>query len=361
MKNLRCLVSVLKAYGLTERFVNEASMHEGFTLARVIAQNKGSYKLITPDGERLAQVSGKVRHETTELAKFPAVGDFVMVQYEQDDATAIIHHILSRKSIFLRTAVGVSEQAQVVASNIDLAFICMSLNKNFNLSRLERYLSIAWDSGAKPVIVLTKADLCENLPEFVQEVEKVSCYAEMICTSLDEDNVAKFRPYLKEGVTAAFIGSSGVGKSTLINQLLGDSVLETKEIGRKDKGKHTTTGREMFPCALGGVVIDTPGMRELGAQSVDLSKTFSDLEGLASQCKFSDCEHVHEPGCAIQKALSEGLIDQRRLDSYMKLKHEASYEGLNSKQIENQKLERMFKNVGGMKNFRKLTKDKRIS
>jgi ribosome biogenesis GTPase len=352
-------VNVLKAYGLTERFVNEASLYEGFTLARVIAQNKGSYKLITPDGERLAQVSGKLRHETTELAKFPAVGDFVMVLHEQDDVTTIIHHILSRKSIFLRTAVGVSEQAQVVASNIDLAFICMSLNKNFNLSRLERYLSIAWDSSAKPVIVLTKADLCENLPELVQEVEKVSCYAEMIYTSLDEDNVAKFKPYLKEGVTAAFIGSSGVGKSTLINQLLGDSVLETKEIGRKDKGKHTTTGREMFPCTLGGVVIDTPGMRELGTQSVDLSKTFSDLEELASQCKFSDCEHVHEPGCAIQKALSEGLIDQRRLDSYMKLKHEASYEGLNSKQIENQKLERMFKNVGGMKNFRKLTQDKR--
>ena len=126
------------------------------------------------------------------------------------------------------------------------------------------------------------------------------------------------------------------------------------------KGNHTTTGREMFACPLGGVVIDTPGMRELGAQSVDLSKTFSDLEELASQCRFSDCEHVHEPGCAIQKALSEGLIDQRRLDSYMKLKHEASYEGLNSKQIENQKLERMFKNVGGMKNFRKLTKDIRI-
>jgi ribosome biogenesis GTPase / thiamine phosphate phosphatase len=352
-------VNVLKAYGLTERFVNEASLYEGFTLARVIAQNKGSYKLITPDGERLAQVSGKLRHETTELAKFPAVGDFVMVLHEQDDVTTIIHHILSRKSIFLRTAVGVSEQAQVVASNIDLVFICMSMNKNFNLSRLERYLSIAWDSGAKPVIVLTKADLCENVSELVQEVEKVSCYAEMISTSLKEDNAAKFDPYLKEGVTAAFIGSSGVGKSTLINQLLGQSLLETNDIGRKDKGKHTTTGREMFPCPLGGVVIDTPGMRELGAQSVDLSKTFSDLEELSSQCRFSDCEHVHEPGCAIQKALSEGLIDQRRLDSYMKLKHEASYEGLNSKQIENQKLERMFKNVGGMKNFRKLTKDKR--
>jgi ribosome biogenesis GTPase / thiamine phosphate phosphatase len=350
----------LKNYGLTERFVNEASMYEGFTLARVIAQYKGMYKIITADGEKLAQISGKLRHETTELAKFPAVGDFVMVQYEPRDEQAMIHHILSRKSVFLRTAVGVSEQAQVVASNIDLVFICMSMNKNFNLSRLERYLSIAWDSGAKPVIVLTKADLCEHVSELVQEVEKVSCYAEMISTSLEEDNVAKFGPYLKEGVTAAFIGSSGVGKSTLINQLLGQSVLETNDIGRKDKGKHTTTGREMFPCPLGGVVIDTPGMRELGAQSVDLSKTFSDLEELASQCRFSDCEHVHEPGCAIQKALSEGLIDQRRLDSYMKLKHEASYEGLNSKQIENQKLERMFKNVGGMKNFRKLTKDKRI-
>ncbi len=352
-------MKLLKTYGLTDRYINESSIYEGLRIARVIAQHKGSYKVMAFDGEHQAQISGKLRHETKELSKFPAVGDYVMVSYEKTKDLAIIHHILTRKSIFLRTAVGIKNQAQVVASNIDIVFICMSLNSNYNLNRLERYLSIAWDSGAKPVIVLTKSDLCENLTQVIQEVEQVSFYADIITTSVFEDNIDKFKPYLKEGITAAFIGSSGVGKSTLINQMLGKTMLETKEVGKSDKGKHTTTGREMFPSLLGGVVIDTPGMRELGVQSTDLSKTFEDIERLAQLCKFNDCSHKNEPGCAIQKALSEGTIDQRRLNSYIKLKNEISYEGLNSKQIENKKIERMFKEFGGMKNARKFVKERK--
>lgn len=352
-------MKLLKSYGLTDRYINESSIYEGLKLARVIAQYKGSYKIITDDGERKAQISGKLRHETTELSKFPAVGDYVMASYEKTEDTAIIHHILTRKSVFLRTAVGIKDQAQVVASNVDSVFICMSLNSNYNLNRLERYLSIAWDSGATPVIVLTKSDLCENLTRVIQEVEQVSFYSDIITTSMFENNIDKFKPYLKEGITAAFIGSSGVGKSTLINQMLEKSILETKETGKDDKGRHTTTGREMFPTILGGVVIDTPGMRELGVQSADLSKSFADIERLAQHCKFNDCSHTNEPGCAIQNALSEGRIDQRRLNSYIKLKNEASYEGLNSKQIESQKLERMFKEVGGMKNARKFAKKRK--
>ena len=344
---------------MTDRYINESSIYEGLRLARVIAQYKGLYKIITDNGERKAQISGKLRHETTELSKFPAVGDFVMVSYEKTEDTAVIHHILTRKSVFLRTAVGIKDQAQVVASNVDSIFICMSLNSNYNLNRLERYLSIAWDSGATPVIVLTKSDLCENLTQVIQEVEQVSFYSDIITTSMFENNIDKFKPYLKEGITAAFIGSSGVGKSTLINQMLEKSILETKETGKDDKGRHTTTGREMFPTILGGVVIDTPGMRELGVQSADLSKSFADIERLAQHCKFNDCSHTNEPGCAIQNALSEGRIDQRRLNSYIKLKNEASYEGLNSKQIESQKLERMFKEVGGMKNARKFAKKRK--
>lgn len=352
-------MNILKSYGLTDRYINESSIYEDLNLARVIAQYKGSYKVITDDGEQRAQISGKLRYETTELAKFPAVGDYVMVSYQKREDTAIIHHILTRKSVFLRTAVGIREQAQVVASNIDILFICMSLNSNYNLNRLERYLSIAWDSGATPVIVLTKSDLCEKLTQVIREVEQVSLFSDVINTSMFEDNIDKFEPYLKEGITAAFIGSSGVGKSTLINQILGETMRETKEIGKGDKGKHMTTGRELFLSPLGGVVIDTPGMRELGVQSADLSKSFADIGELAQQCKFNDCTHTNEPGCAIQKALSDGLIDKRRLDSYFKLKNETSYEGLNSKQIENQKIERMFKEVGGMKNARKFAKEKR--
>ena len=236
----------------------------------------------------------------------------------------------------------------------------MSLNENFNLSRLERYLSVAWDSGATPVIVLTKSDLCADLQRAIADVERISAFSDIIVVSMLEENPAvKFQKYLQRGQTTAFVGSSGVGKSTLINKLLGADVLETREIGKDDKGRHTTTGREMFPCPMGGVVIDTPGMRELGAESVDLSMSFDDLETIARNCRFSDCTHTGEPGCALQEALNNGLIDQRRLENYFKLKLEAGYDGLNSKEIEAKKLARMFKDVGGMKHARKIVKEKK--
>lgn len=281
-----------------------------------------------------------------------------MVSYEDNNDNAVIHHILSRKSVFLRSAVGMKNQAQVVASNVDIVFICMSLNNNYSLNRLERYLSIAWDSGATPVIVLTKSDLCDNLEQIISEVEKVSMYSDIIVTSMFDNNINKFESYIKEGITVAFIGSSGVGKSTLINQIVNDNVIRTQEIGRDDKGKHTTTNREMFTSQLGGAIIDTPGMREIGIQNADLTKSFADIEELAKDCKFSDCSHTNEPGCKIQEAILNKEIDQRRVDSYIKQKNEMSYDGLNSKQIEKQKIERMFKDVGGMKNARKISKEK---
>lgn len=352
-------MNLLMKYGLSDRFENEASLYPELSLARITAQYRGLYKIVTASGERQAELSGKLRHETKELAKFPTVGDFVMIS-PNADGNALIHHVLTRKSIFLRTAVGVSDQAQPVAANIDTVFLCMSLNHNFKLSRLERYLSVAWDSGATPVIILTKADLCVDLSQAVSQVERVSSFSDVITTSVYEsDAVKKLGLYLKPGTTAAFIGSSGVGKSTLINKLMGTEVLATGEIGKADKGRHTTTGRELFPLPCGGAVIDTPGMRELGAESVDLSKSFDDIETLAAGCKFANCTHTNEPGCEVRQALSDGVIDQRRLNSYFKLKQEAGYDGLNSKQIEVKKLERMFQEVGGMKNARKFAKEKR--
>lgn len=353
-------MNYLEKYGLTDRFKNEATLYPQLSLARVIAQYRGLYKIITEKGEQQAEISGKLRYATEDLAKYPTVGDFVMVSTEDTQSNAIIHQILTRKSIFLRTAVGVSGQAQSIAANIDIVFICMSLNNNFNLSRLERYLSVAWDSNATPVILLTKADLCEDLPKSVLEVERVSAFSDVVTLSIfDEDIAEKLGRYLTSSTTSAFIGSSGVGKSTLINKLLGAEVLSTQEIGKADKGRHTTTGREMFPSPFGGVLIDTPGMRELGAESADLSQTFDDIEGLASGCKFTNCTHTNEPGCSILKALADGTLDQRRLNSYLKLKTEAGYDGLVAKEIEVKKLERMFKDVGGMKNMRKFAKEKR--
>lgn len=347
----------LNLYGVNERFITEATLYPEYELARITAQYRGGYKAVTEHGEIRAQISGKMRFDTQDLAAYPAVGDFVMVHQPDCHSEAVIHRILTRKSIFVRKAVGLSGQAQPVAANIDTVFLCMSLNQNFNLNRMERYLSIAWDSGATPVIVLTKADLSSDPTASIREVERISSYSDVIALSMfDTDIAGKFKPYFNKNQTCAFIGSSGVGKSTLINRLLDKPVLETQETGKSDKGRHTTTGREMFCCPLGGVVIDTPGMREIGAESADLSKAFHEIESLAEQCRFRDCTHTREPGCAVLAAVKDGQLEQRRLDSYMKLRHEAGYDGLSSKEIETKKLERMFKEVGGMKNARKFAK-----
>ncbi len=353
-------MTLLKQYGLTDRFKNEATLYKGLQIGRVIAQYKGLYKIVTDKEERLAELSGKIRHEKCDLANLPAVGDYVMVKDSLDQKRAIIYYTLSRKSCFTRKAVGVNKQAQVIAANIDILFICISLNNNYNLNRLERYLSIAWDSGATPVIILTKVDLCDDIEDILLEVEKVSSFSDVIATSMyDAIGLEKVKSYLKNDVTAAFVGSSGVGKSTLINNILGERILETREIGVADKGKHATTRRELFPCPSGGVLMDTPGMRELGVDSAELAMTFPEIEDLAFNCKFSNCTHTTEPGCAVIKALDEGIVDRRRLDNYFKLKTEAEYEGLNSKEIENIKLDRMFKDVGGMKKARKSIKNKK--
>lgn len=349
-------MDLLSKYGAVERFIAQSAMFPDYTLARVVAQYRGKYKIVTEEKELLAELSGKLRYETDELAMYPAVGDYVMVEISGD--AALIQNILTRKSLFVRKAVGLSGQAQPVAANVDTAFLCMSLNQNYNLNRMERYLSIAWDSGATPVIVLTKSDLCENLNTAIAQIESISFYSDVITVSMyDEDVYEKFRPYFSKNQTCAFIGSSGVGKSTIINKLLGEEIIATGEIGRGDKGRHTTTGREMFPCPLGGVVIDTPGMREMGTDGADLSKTFSEIEELAQHCQFRDCTHTNEPGCAVLKAAAEGLLDQRRLESYRKLEQEAGYDGLSSKEIEVKKSERMFKDVGGMKNMRRYARE----
>ena len=349
-------MNLLNRYGISDRFLAQAAMFPDYTLARVVAQYRGKYKIVTEQKELMAEISGKLRHETDELAMYPAVGDYVMVDITGD--TAVIHHVLTRKSLFVRKAVGVSGQAQAIAANIDIVFLCMSLNQNYNLNRMERYLSIAWDSGTTPVVVLTKSDLCNDLNSAVEQVEKISCYSDVITVSMfDEDVCEKFLPYFRKNQTCTFIGSSGVGKSTLINELLGEAVITTQEIGKGDKGRHTTTGREMFPCPLGGVVIDTPGMREMGAESVDLSKSFSEISELAQHCQFRDCTHTNEPGCAILRAIDNGELDIRRLESYRKLEQEANYDGLSSKEIEVKKNERMFKEVGGMKNVRRYARE----
>ncbi len=350
-------MGLLGQYGLNDFYLEQAANCDNWQLGRICGQYKNLYKIILADGEHLAEIAGKLAYHTEQLANYPAVGDFVLVDFKDDYDKAIIQRILKRKSLFLRSAVGLSEQAQVVAANIDIVFICMSLNNNFNLSRLERYLAIAWDSGAKPIIILTKADLCPDLAAKLIRVEEVAAFSPIIPLSIyDQELPGELIRHLKQGITAAFIGSSGVGKSSLINKILGLDSIATQTIGKADKGKHTTTGREMYLSQHGAILLDTPGMRELGAETVDLENSFNDIENLALSCRFKDCNHQNEPGCAVQAALVAGQIDERRLNNYFKLKNETSYQGLNSKQIEQQKHERMFKEVGGIKNARKFIK-----
>lgn len=350
----------MESLGLSQRFITEAALYTGFYVGRVISQYKDLYKVITENGELTAEICGKFRFTIKTLSDYPAVGDFVMLDRNSDSGgNAIVHQVLTRKSAFIRKAAGTSNNEQIVAANIDTVFICMSLNNDFNLRRLERYLGVAWDSRAIPVIVLTKADLCDNLSQKMAEITGTACGVDVLITSsISEDGYLAVHKYIAGGKTIAFIGSSGVGKSTLINRLIGKNALETQGIRNDDKGRHTTTRRELIVLPGGGIVIDTPGMRELGTQNADLSKTFADIDELSTKCKFHDCTHTTEPNCAVQKAINDGLLAVDRLLSYVKLQKETKYEGLNAKQIETEKFTAMFKEVGGMKNARKLSKEK---
>lgn len=349
--------------GLSQRFVTEATLYEGLYIGRIVSQYKNLYKVVTENGGITAEVSGKFRFSVKTMSDYPTVGDFVMIDRNEDiDGNAIIHHVLTRKSALIRRAAGTSHDEQILASNIDTVFICMSLNNDLNVRRLERYLGVAWDSGANPVIVLTKSDLCNNLSGKLAEINTIACGVDVITTSSRNQNgYLPVKKYIDHGKTIAFVGSSGVGKSTLINRLIGENILETKEIRDDDKGRHTTTRRELFVLPNGGIVIDTPGMRELGIESADLTKTFVDIEELSAKCKFNDCTHTHEPKCAVQEAINNGLLSKERFESYLKLKKEVKYEGLNSKQIEKEKLNEIFKEFGGMKSARKMLKEKKKS
>lgn len=273
--------------------------------ARVIAQEKGLYKISDGTEVRTAVVSGKYRYGVKTVSDYPAVGDYVIAEWHEGDGNAVITGLFPRRSCFIRKAAGTGNREQVVATNIDTVFICMSLNKNFNIRRLERYLSIAYDSGATPVAVLTKADLCSDVGERIAEVQNAAPGVDVLAvSSLDEDTGAVMR-YILPGRTVAFIGSSGVGKSTLTNRLTGTNSIATRETGNDDKGRHTTTHRELIALPNGAFVIDTPGMRELGMwdSGGGIDTAFADIEALARACRYSDCTHNGEPGCAIRKAL----------------------------------------------------------
>lgn len=322
------MITDMKQYGLTDRILALASMYPKLTVGRIVSQEKGMYRIATSKGEKLAEVSGKFRYGAATVSDYPAVGDFVMADWNEAGGNAVIQNVLHRKSCFTRKAAGDARQEQIVAANIDTVFLCMSLNNDFNLRRLERYLSVAWDSGAVPVIVLTKADLCIDLEQKQAEVSSIAIGVDVLVTTASEkDGYSQILPYIADGKTVAFIGSSGVGKSTLINCLLGEQRLDTNGLRNDDKGRHTTTHRELILLPNGGMVIDTPGMRELGMwdSKSGIDHTFGEIEALEAKCKFKDCSHHNEPGCAIRQALEDRTLSKERWLSYQKLKTENEY------------------------------------
>ena len=312
---------------IPDRWAALAAQYPERTVGRITLQEKGFYRIRTSMGEQNALVSGKFQFDAQSPSDYPAVGDYVMASCADPD-TAIIHQLLPRRSLFVRKAAGTSKTEQVVAANIDTVFLCMSLNNDFNLRRLERYLAVAWESGADPVVVLTKADLCADLPQKQREVEAIAMGVDILTTSaMESDGYRQIMPYITQGRTVAFVGSSGVGKSTLINRLLGEERLATGGLRNDDKGHHTTTHRELLFLPNGAMVIDTPGMRELGMWDAasGVEQTFGDIEELAARCRFRNCSHSSEPGCAVRAALESGHLDTGRWQSYQKLKNENSY------------------------------------
>ncbi|WP_430392887.1 ribosome small subunit-dependent GTPase A [Bacillus suaedaesalsae] len=296
---------------------------------RVTLEHKRIYRVMTESGELMAEITGKMRFLAGGREDYPAVGDWVLLSARLNEGKATIHSILPRFSKFSRKVAGETTEEQIVATNVNTVFLVAALNQDFNIRRLERYLLLTWESGANPVIVLTKADLCEDSEPFIQDVEGVAFGVPIHVTSAkDLTGLEPLQSYLGEGQTVALLGSSGAGKSTLTNYLLGEEKQLVQDIRDEDgKGRHTTTHRELVVLPSGGMIIDTPGMRELQLWEADggMSQSFSDVEDLAEQCYFRDCKHEKERECAVREAIESGALDEKRFQSYIKLQRELAY------------------------------------
>jgi len=313
----------LKDYGLT---LEGGSSDGAGILARVTAVYKERYEIVCKYGETFARLKAKEYYNGAE--DFPTAGDFVQINYIPNGDSQIIH-TLPRKTLFSRRDPTPGRGEQAVAANFDYVFILQSLNNNFNGKRLERYLTLAWQSGAIPVIVLTKADLTENYNPYLQTVEDIAPGVDVyVISSKSGFGIEGLSRYIQPGKTVVFLGSSGVGKSSLVNVLAGEEIMPVSEIRGKDsRGRHTTTRRQLIMLKSGAMVIDTPGMRELGMWdvSVGIHDAFEDVEKFLGECRFSDCRHQSEPGCAIREAIARGELSPERWESYRKLKSEAKY------------------------------------
>ncbi|MBI1320432.1 MAG: ribosome small subunit-dependent GTPase A [Candidatus Hydrogenedens sp.] len=305
------------------------ALPSGCLPARISQEHRGAYRAFAGDQEWTAEVTGAFRHHHAHPEAFPAVGDWVAAEPVPGESKLRIHAVLPRRTVFLRTAAGARSETQVVAANVDTVFLVAGLDHDFNVRRLERYLTLAYESGARPIVVLNKADTTDDLLPVLQAVERVALGVPIFAVSaLAGDGLAPLQAYLGPGQTVACLGSSGAGKSTLINALSGEAHMSTGTVREDDsRGRHTTTHRELVALPHGGCLIDTPGMRELqltgSMESVDT--TFSDIDVLAENCRFDDCCHESESGCAVLAAVETGALDTARLAAWRKLQRELDY------------------------------------
>ncbi|KPK32405.1 MAG: GTP-binding protein [Nitrospira bacterium SG8_35_1] len=319
---------------------------EQFDLARVVAVHKDSYTISNGDTYTQAELVGKLIFSASSPTDYPATGDWVLANFYDEDTFAIIQEVLPRKSLLKRKTPGKKIDFQLIAANVDVAFIVQSLNENFNIRRLERYLVMVNESNIQPIVLLSKSDLLpgEDITRRISEIQNTMPQLQVVSFSNEnESSLNQIKEIMQPRLTYCLLGSSGVGKTTLINNLIGQSTYKTKTVSKKEsKGRHATTYRQLIKLDSGAIVVDTPGMRELGNISVGngLEETFSDIIAMSANCHFNDCTHVNEKGCAVLGAIEKGILPAERYQNYLKMTKESTYNEMSY--LEKRKKDKQF-------------------